>query len=831
MIGLIGKLLIGAAFLASAFSLVFYGIAAKNPSNKKAEKFAHLSYILKTLFILISSGILVNLTLTNQFQYFYVYNYTSLDLAYRYLISAFYSGQEGSFMLWILFSGIIGLGLMRWTSDTYRTSVLFVMSLTQFFLLSMILDVHIGDFTIGASPFRTLLEAMPNAPFLQANPGFIPADGKGLNDLLKSPWIMIHPPILFLGFSMMTVPYAFAMAALWKEKYQDRVKPALPWVLGANLALLTAIFLGAYWAYVTLSFGGYWAWDPVENASFVPWLFGVAGIHAMLIQSKHASASRSAIAFALLSYIAIVYETFLTRSGILGDASVHSFVDLGLYAQLVIYMVVMTLGGIILYLYRSKWMPKSEIKSNWLDRDTWIFWGSMVLLLSGLIILVGTSSPIIGKLFQKNPTPPQMSFYNNWTLPFAVLVGLMTVVAQTLWWKKSNSASLASNLSFPLIITSFLTLGGMVLGDVRNVSYIALLYAGFFAITGNLQIMIGVARKKMIMVGGTLTHVGFGLLLVGILFSTAFNTFFLDDNTRNYNAAVKRGEVKDEQGVPVLKEVNMVELKKNQPKVINNEYMVTFTGFITSELNRPHEQLYSINVSDLDGNVISTLNPTVYPMMQSSTASSINWAVDPDVFSGALYDIYLYVAGSSQVERENDRAAKVAKAQGEHVHGSDSHHLAFTRGKSYNIGNYEVKFVDFQFIKPETDPEYPKNATVAVRAKIQFTNLTTKEVTLTTPLFAVVDENGKKFTFTPPIESSIPGVTVQMANLVPMSDQIEVEIEGLKGESVEAEGDEWVLVIAEKKPFVSVVWLGTFIIMTGFSVSIMRRWKEDKNRA
>ena len=551
----------------------------------------------------------------------------------------------------------------------------------------------------------------------------------------------------------------------------------------------------------------------------------------MLIQSKHASASRLAIAFALLSYVAIVYETFLTRSGILGDASVHSFVDLGLYAQLVVYMAVMTVGGFVLYLYRSKAMPKSEKESNWLDRDTWIFWGSMVLLLSGLIILVGTSSPIIGKLFQKNPTPPQMSFYNNWTLPFAVLVGLMTVVAQTLWWKKSDSASLASNLSLPLIITSFLTLGGMVLGDVRNVSYIALLYAGFFAITGNLQIMIGVARKKMILVGGTLTHVGFGLLLVGILYSSAFNTFFLDDNTRNYNAAVKRGEVKDEQGVPVLKEVNMVELKKNQPKVINNEYMVTFTGFTTSELNRPHEQLYSINVSDLNGNLITTLNPTVYPMMQSSTASSINWAVDPDVFSGALYDIYLYVAGSSQVEKENDRAAKVAKAQGAHAHGSDSHHLAFTRGKSYNIGNYEVKFVDFQFIKPETDAEYPKNATVAVRAKIQFTNLTTKEVTLTTPLFAVVDENGKKFTFTPPFESAIPGVTVQMANLVPMSDQIEVEIEGLKGETVEAEEEEWVLVIAEKKPFVSVVWLGTFIIMAGFSVSIMRRWKEDKNRA
>src|SRR5699024_9991524 len=108
-------------------------------------------------------------------------------------------------------------------------------------------------------------------PFLQSNPDFVPSDGKGLNDLLKSPWMVIHPPMLFLGFSMMTVPFSFAMSALWKRKYNEWVDPALPWTLGANIALLTAIFLGGYWAYVTLSFGGYWAWDPVENAALVPW--------------------------------------------------------------------------------------------------------------------------------------------------------------------------------------------------------------------------------------------------------------------------------------------------------------------------------------------------------------------------------------------------------------------------------------------------------------------------------------------------------------------------------------------------------------------------------
>src|SRR5699024_5326059 len=126
-----------------------------------------------------------------------------------------------------------------------------------------------------------------------ADPNFIPADGRGLNPLLQSPWLVIHPPIFFLGFSLMSVPFCFAMAALWRRKFSEWIKPALPWTLGANLCLLVALFLGAYWAYVTLSFGGFWAWDPVENAALVPWLLGMAGIHVMIVQKKNGTTQKS----------------------------------------------------------------------------------------------------------------------------------------------------------------------------------------------------------------------------------------------------------------------------------------------------------------------------------------------------------------------------------------------------------------------------------------------------------------------------------------------------------------------------------------------------------
>src|SRR5690606_32791047 len=143
------------------------------------------------------------------------------------------------------------------------------------FLSSMIVGLAVGPFHLGPSPFITLAEKFPDAPMLQ-QPGFMPEDGQGLNDLLQNPWMVIHPPTLFAGFSMMAVPFGFAIAGLWLRRYTQWVRPSLPWSLAALGFLGLGIMMGGYWAYVTLSFGGWWAWDPVENSSFVPWLFGAA---------------------------------------------------------------------------------------------------------------------------------------------------------------------------------------------------------------------------------------------------------------------------------------------------------------------------------------------------------------------------------------------------------------------------------------------------------------------------------------------------------------------------------------------------------------------------
>jgi len=824
MIGIIGKSLIILSFLSSIFAVILYYLDAKK-SNLRIEKAAHVAFFAKGIFALIASGLLVHLIFSHQFQYYYVFNYTSLDLQARYLAAAFYSGQEGSFLLWILMSFFVGIALIRYTSPVYRSPMMFFFSITQFFLLFMLLGVDVFGVRLGASPFRTLMEQMPNLPVWSVNPDFIPADGSGLNDLLRSPWIVIHPPVIFLGFAMMTIPYSFALAAMWRRAYQDWIYPALPWALGANLSLLIAIFLGGYWAYETLSFGGYWAWDPVENASLVPWIVGMAGIHTMLVQRRSASSQKASLIFAILSYILVVYQTFLTRSGVLGEASVHSFVDLGLYNQLLLFMLTMIIIAVVLFVKRFPEMPRQEREDPILSKEFMMFTGALILFLSGMVIILGTSSPIIGHLFVANPTPPAMSFYNNWSIPFAILISISTVITQYLWWKKIDGAeSLASNVMYPTLISAVLTVTTIILGDIRNPIYMFYILAGFFGVIGNAWLMTEIYRKKPRMIGGTLTHVGFTVMLLGFM-GAAFDRPMLDEETQRYNQAVVAGNVLDNDGFPVIQTINMVEIRKNEPKLIENRYLVTFLDAQITEDNRPGEQMYTLLVEDTRRNRLFTLRPTVYPMLANSSGGSVSWTVDPEIKTGIFSDIYAYVAGSSLVEREsvNWNQGRVTPAAASEVGEAGSRLIRVRRGGQIELDDYRVVFREFEFLDPA---DYPENATIAVRANLDFINKETLVPTTVTPLFAIIRENDSNVVLSEPLALDGSEIVVYFTNVNPNSEEIELRIEG----TVVVSNEEWILLTIEKKPFVSVVWLGTFLLMAGFSVSIMRRWKDQKRR-
>jgi cytochrome c-type biogenesis protein CcmF len=830
MLGTIGKLLVSASFVAALLALVAYFISA-NKDDERTFKIGNGLFSAMAVFLVSAAGILIYLIFQHQFQYYYVFNYTSLDLTPLYLWSSFYGGQEGSFMLWIFFSSLFGFGLMKWTRPPYKAPVLFFLTLTQLFLLSMLLGWDLFGLKLGASPFRTIAEEMPNAPFLQANPNFVPADGSGLNDLLKSPWMVIHPPMLFTGFAMMTVPFCFAMASLWKRKYNEWIGPALPWTLTANVALLTAIFLGGYWAYVTLSFGGYWAWDPVENASLVPWLIGTAGIHAMIIQRKSSVAQKTSILFAILAYVAVVYETFLTRSGILSNSSVHSFVDLGLYNQLLAFMIVITGVGLGLFFWRYKELPTPNKEARVLSREFMTVTGSILLLILGSVIILGTSSPIIGQLFAENPTPPEISFYNDWSMPIVMIMAVVTVIGQFLFWKKYDLESLASALINPLLVTSAVTILTIILGNVRDIYYMFYLFCGYFAVVGNAWILIRLAKQKLKLIGGTFTHIGFGLLLIGILASSAYNRSLVDHRTAVYNAAVERGEITDEQGFKVTQKEEMLLLNLDEPVIVENRYEVTYEGYELDDRVRRGQQTYRIKFTPLDGSKPFYMHPEVYPMLATSTPQNIQWSVDPDVRSGILSDIYMYVGGSSYVQERNERN-ETANGTMQNAAMQDSaaaddepqlQKLNLSPGQTIDVGKFKIRFVNYE----KTDStELPPNTTIGIRAEVELMHPASNRIITLEPLFAVYTDNGRSYIYSPPAQIPEFGLEFQFTQIHPQENSIELTVSGLK----EKYEPEWVLVVADEKPFMSVVWTGTFMLMGGFTISVYRHWSREKKK-
>ena len=174
------------------------------------------------------------------------------------------------------------------------------------------------------TPFETVWQMVPQIPA-----GQLPPDGRGLNPLLQNFWMVIHPPILFIGFAAMAVPFSFAIAGMWRKEYALLSSQGLGWLLIAVFVLGAGIMLGGYWAYGVLGWGGYWGWDPVENSSLIPWLIGVALLHTLVVQKRTGKFVRSNVVLGIASFMSVIYSTFLTRSGVLGDSSVHAFVDPG----------------------------------------------------------------------------------------------------------------------------------------------------------------------------------------------------------------------------------------------------------------------------------------------------------------------------------------------------------------------------------------------------------------------------------------------------------------------------------------------------------------------
>ncbi len=293
--GQLGNILILLALCSAIFgAIAHFRVTLSSNLDSTWKNWGRIALLVHSSAVFGIVALLFGIMLTRQFEYYYVWKHTNTALPQSYIFAAFWEGQEGSFLLWAFWHAVIGLVFLH-KAFRSNSGVIATLLLVQGFLMTMLLGriVFIPewgiDFNIGSFPFGLTREhpTLMNAPFTKLTDYLLSLDGRGLNPALQNYWMTIHPPTLFLGFALTTIPFGFVIQALIRRDFSSWFRTALPWAFLGVGVLGAGILMGGAWAYEALSFGGFWVWDPVENASLVPWLLLTAGGHMLLIQAKN----------------------------------------------------------------------------------------------------------------------------------------------------------------------------------------------------------------------------------------------------------------------------------------------------------------------------------------------------------------------------------------------------------------------------------------------------------------------------------------------------------------------------------------------------------------
>jgi len=595
----VGHFSIVLAFVASILSAIAYSINARNENYRNSwRSLGRVGYIIHGVSVFTVVSLIFYAMYHKYYEFAYVFQHVSDDLPLRYTLSAFWEGQEGSFLLWMMWHIVLGWFLI-YRGSKWESPVMAIIAMSEIFLTSMILGVHIeiGDWMtkFGSNPILLLRETM-EAPIFNNADYISLISGNGLNPLLQNYWMTIHPPVTFLGFASTIVPFAFAVAGLWTGKYKEWLKPALPWALFSAGILGTGITMGAVWAYEALSFGGYWSWDPVENAVLVPWLLLVAGLHTHLVARSTGYSIKATVFFYGVSFPLIVYSTFLTRSGILGDTSAHAFTEMGLEKQLIAFFVFFFAVGLGALAYHSKKIPSKPKEESIYSREFWMFIGSLVLLFSSILIGIPTSFPVFNSLISmvdenyvgrviQDPVP----FYNKFQIWIALFIAMLSGIAVLLRYNEKKGPDRMSYLIKQYGIASVLsivaTFALTLWFGLYSWQFYLLGFSAFFTIVTNLNYVFGVLKGNLKLASSAVAHLGFGLLIIGVLGSG------LNKETISTNPFLFRDVFKPED----LKKY--VQLIKNAP-IFSQGYWITYE----SDTLIGKTRLYDIDFKKVDEN-------------------------------------------------------------------------------------------------------------------------------------------------------------------------------------------------------------------------------------
>lgn len=662
--GQAGQFFIVLSLVASVIATFSYFRSVRSANVTDAgywKKLARFSFIIESVSVFAIIGLLIYILSNHLFEYKYAWQHSSRSLEFKYLLAGLWEGQEGSFLLWSVWHCVLGLVLIK-TSKKWEAPVMTVISFIQFCLATMVAGIYIFGWKMGSNPFILLRDSglLDNASALHLNfditqsfkPDYLSfiKDGNDLNPLLQNYWMVIHPPVLFLGFASTSVPFAFAIAGLWTKQYSEWTKPVLPWSLFSAVALGIGIMMGAKWAYESLTFGGYWAWDPVENASLVPWMILIAGIHTLLIHKHSGHSLRAAYLFQILTFAFILYSTFLTRTGILGDTSVHAFTGEGnsLMIHLGTFMALLLVPVFTLFLIHYKNIPSIKKEENSSSREFWMFIGSLVFFLSALLIIVKTSLPVFNNIFNIKKAPPEDPefAYNSIQVYVAIIIGLLTAVVQYLKYKKTGSKFFWSKILLPTVIS---VIGATLILAFGNINYIkkgpgfqaAIWMAAacsFYAIITNVSyIWIGL-RGKLKLSGGSVAHAGFGMILLGIIISSSKKEV-LSNNSNGLIAPVS-GMDDPRENLTLLEGV----------PADMGKYILTYE----SDSAHPKKQLwyYNIRFKSKDGKEEFVLKPNAFVNYKGNEGLMAN----PAAKHYWDHDVFTYITSLPNPDKQEDTA-------------------------------------------------------------------------------------------------------------------------------------------------------------------------------
>ena len=424
-------LLLALALCAYSFLAGILALVNKASGSERLGETARRAGIAGFAVVFLAAVVLVVAAFQNDFSIAYIFHHSNRDLPGPYKFATLWSGQEGSLLFWALLLSAYGLVLrLRYKTDVrlFAYASVIIAAVQVFFLLLL---------NFAANPFGVMQ-------------GTLPADGTGLNPLLQYPEMVIHPPMLYLGYVGFTVPFAFALAALIMRYPGEKwIQITRRWTMVTWGFLTCGVFLGAHWAYSVLGWGGYWGWDPVENASLMPWLTGTAFLHSVMMQEKRGMLKTWNVWLIFSTFMLSIFGTFLTRSGVV--SSVHAFAQSSIGDWFVAFLAIIFATCLFFYVKNRSHLRTEHKLESLVSRESSFLFNNLLLLVACFTVLWGTLFPVLSEWVQGTKVTVGPPFFNRVNVPVALLLLLLTAVGPLLAWRRTSIDSLRRNFLWPAI--------------------------------------------------------------------------------------------------------------------------------------------------------------------------------------------------------------------------------------------------------------------------------------------------------------------------------------------------------------------------------------------